>query len=140
MSARPPVSAAQRVVIKLGTRVLTHDDGTLALARLFGVVEAAAGLARAGREVLIVSSGAVGLGRDALGLAGQPLSLADRQACAAVGQSRLMGLYDAGFSRLGQVAAQVLLTQSDFDDRERYLNLRGTLAALLRRGVVPIIN
>lgn len=138
--ARPSVAQARRIVLKLGTRVLTHDDGRVALARLFAVVEAAAALVRAGREVLIVSSGAVGLGRDALGLAETPVDLAERQACAAVGQTRLMGLYHEGFARLGLVCGQVLLTQGDFDDRVRYLNLRTTLQTLLRRGVVPVIN
>jgi glutamate 5-kinase len=138
--ARPLLSAARRVVIKLGTRVITHDDGRLALARLFEVVEAAAGAARGGREVLIVSSGAVGLGRDALGLSVTPTALAERQACAAVGQVRLMDLYQGGFSRLGLTCAQVLLTEGDLDDRLRYLNLRSTLLALLRHGVVPVLN
>lgn len=139
MTARPQVAAARRVVVKLGTRVITHDDGSLALGRLFGVVEAAARLRKAGVEVLVVSSGAVGLGREALGLDGD-LLLADRQACAAVGQSRLMQLWSDGFGRYGLVAAQLLLTQSDFDDRVRYLNLRSTLEALLGREAVPIIN
>lgn len=138
--ARPALPRAHRVVLKLGTRVLTHDDGRLALARLFSVVEAAAALRIQGKEVLIVSSGAVGLGRDALGLDRTPEEVEERQACAAVGQTRLMGLYEEGFSRLGLVCGQVLLAQGDFDDRVRYLNLRSTLAALLRRGVVPIIN
>ncbi|MEM7349304.1 MAG: glutamate 5-kinase [Acidobacteriota bacterium] len=138
--ARPTVATAHRVVLKLGTRVLTHEGGRLALARLFAVVEAAAELRAAGKEVLLVSSGAVGLGKDALGLEAIPEELSERQACAAVGQTRLMGLYDGGFSRLGQVCGQVLLSQDDFDDRVRYLNLRSTLNALLRRGVVPVIN
>ncbi|MCO5165426.1 MAG: glutamate 5-kinase [Planctomycetes bacterium] len=137
---RPPVAQARRVVLKVGTRVLTHDTGRVALARLFAVVEAAAALRHEGREALIVSSGAVGLGRDALGLGETPVDLAERQACAAVGQTRLMGLYHEGFARLGLVCGQVLLTQSDFDDRLRYLNLRTTLETLLRRGVVPVIN
>lgn len=140
LPARPEVAAARRVVLKLGTRVLTHDDGRLALSRLFTVVEAAGELARRGREVLVVSSGAVGLGRDALGFTVTPDELEERQACAAVGQSRLMGLYETGFARLGMVCAQVLLTQSDFDHRSRYLNLRSTLETLLRHRVVPIIN
>ncbi len=137
--ARPEVAAAGRVVLKLGTRVLTHDDGTLALARLFEVVEAAARLIRSGREVLLVSSGAVGLGMDALDLKGTT-ELAERQACAAVGQTRLMQLYSDGFSRLNLQCGQVLLTQSDFGDRLRYLNLRSTLEALLSVRAVPIIN
>jgi glutamate 5-kinase len=138
--ARPPVAQAKRVVLKVGTRVLTHDAGRVALARLFGVVEAAAALRFEGREPLIVTSGAVGLGRDALGLTESPTELAERQACAAVGQTRLMGLYHEGFARLGLHCGQVLLTQTDFDDRLRYLNLRTTLETLLKKGVVPVIN
>ncbi len=138
--ARPAVAAARRVVLKIGTRVVAHGDGRVALARLFAAVEAAAALAERGREVLIVSSGAVGLGKDALGFDHVPAELRLRQACAAVGQTRLMGLYEEGFSRLGRVCGQVLLTQSDFDDRVRYLNLRSTLMALLRHGVIPVIN
>lgn len=137
---RDAVRAARRVVIKLGTRVLTEDDGGLALSRLFAVVEAAARGHRAGREVLLVSSGAVGMGRAALGFTEAPTELSERQACAAVGQSRLMGLYQEGFDRLGLPCGQVLLTQGDFDDRVRCLNLRATLLALLRHGVVPVIN
>ena len=102
MSARPAVAAARRVVVKLGTRVVTHDDGTLAMGRLYGVIEEATRLRKAGVEVLVVSSGAVGLGREALGLDGD-LRLADRQACAAVGQSRLMQLWSDGFGRYGSV-------------------------------------
>jgi len=140
MTTRPPLLSAHRVVLKLGTRVLTHDSGRLALARLFSVVEAAAAAREAGREVLIVSSGALGLGMEALGLNEAPRELAERQACAAVGQGRLIALYEQGLSRLGHVSAQVLLTEADLDDRERYLNLRSTLTALLRRGVIPILN
>lgn len=137
---RPAVAAARRVVIKLGTRVITDDAGQLALSRLFEVVEVASAAAAGGTEVLLVSSGAVGLGRDALRLAQTPTQLADRQACAAVGQVRLMEMYQSGFSRLGRTCAQVLLTEGDLDDRLRYLNLRSTLMALLRHGVVPVLN
>jgi glutamate 5-kinase len=134
------VAAARRVVLKLGTRVVTHPDGRVALPRIFSVVEAAADLREQGRQVLIVSSGAVGLGVEALGLNGVPTDLMERQACAAVGQTRLMGLYEAGFQKLGLVCGQVLLTRGDFEDRVGYLNLRSTLQTLLRRGVVPVIN
>lgn len=137
---RPGVAGAHRVVLKLGTRVLTHDDGALAFSRLVSVAETAASLRREGREVLIVSSGAIGLGRDALGLAGTPVEVDERQACAAVGQTRLMSLYQDAFMRLGITCGQLLLTESDFDDRERYLNLRASLQALLRHRVVPVIN
>ncbi|MCA8922848.1 MAG: glutamate 5-kinase [Planctomycetes bacterium] len=137
---RAPLLSARRFVLKLGTRVLTHDDGTLALSRLFGLIESAVALRRAGKDVILVSSGAVGLGRDALGFSATPTDVADRQACAAVGQTRLMALYQDGFARLGVLTGQVLLSQSDFDDRVRCLNLRATLTRLLRRGVIPIVN
>jgi len=127
-------------VLKLGTRVVTNPDGRVALPRIFSVVETAARLIEGGRQTLIVSSGAVGLGVEELGFAGMPADLTERQACAAVGQTRLMGLYEAGFQRLGLVCGQVLLTRGDFEDRVRYLNLRSTLQTLLRHGVVPIIN
>ena len=138
--ARPGPAAARRIAIKVGTRVLTHDDGSLAIERLHGVVHAAVGAMQQGREVFIISSGAVGLGCEALKMAAEPVDLPDRQACAAVGQSRLMALYQNSFEKQGLLCAQVLLTEADFDDRLRYLHLRGTLAALLRRGCVPIIN
>ena len=128
------------MVLKLGTRVVTHPDGRVALPRIFSVVETAARLRAEGRQVLIVSSGAVGLGVEALGFTRMPADLMERQACAAVGQTRLMGLYEAGFQRLGQVCGQVLLTRGDFEDRLRYLNLRSTLQTLLRHGVIPVIN
>lgn len=137
---RPGVASARRVVLKLGTRVLTHDDGALAFSRLVSVAETCATLRREGRQVLIVSSGAIGLGREALGMPATPTEVDERQACAAVGQTRLMSLYQDAFSRLGMLSGQLLLTEPDFDDRDRYLNLRAALQALLRLGVVPIIN
>ncbi len=137
---RPPIAEARRIVLKLGTRVVAYEDGRLALPRLFSVIEAAVRLRETNREVLIVSSGAVGLGMAALGLDRMPTELEERQACAAVGQTRLMGLYEEGFQRHGFVCGQVLLTRGDFEDRLHYLNLRSTLITLLRRGVVPIIN
>jgi glutamate 5-kinase len=137
---RPAVAAARRVVIKIGTRVLAEPGGRLSLVRLFHVVEQVAKLRGRGADVLLVTSGAIGLGRDALGLERSPADLARRQACAAVGQSRLMGLYEMGFSRLGLLCAQVLLTRDDFADRIRYLNLRRALTDMLQLGVVPIIN
>ncbi len=139
-AVRPEVTAAQRIVIKVGTRVLTHDHGGLALTHLFSIVEAIGSLRRQGKEVLLVSSGAVGLGAEALGLGQIPTDTVTRQACAAVGQTRLVDLYKEGLSHLGLTCGQILVTQSDFDDRGRYLNLRATLQALLERGVVPVIN
>jgi glutamate 5-kinase len=134
------VTQAQRVVIKLGTAVLMRDDRTLALSRFYSFVESIADLKRGGREVLLVSSGAVLLGTERLGTRGRPHSLPLKQACAAVGQGRLMALYSDAFDGFGITTAQVLLTEEDFSNRRRYLNLRSTIMKLLELGVLPIIN
>jgi glutamate 5-kinase len=131
---------ARRVVIKLGTAILMREDGSIALSRFYSFIEAIADLKRKGLEVLLVSSGAVGLGAERLGVAARPQLLPLKQACAAVGQSRLMSLYSDAFERFGILTAQLLLTEEDFSNRQRYLNLRGTTMKLLELGVLPIIN
>jgi len=140
---RARLAAARRIVVKVGTNVVMRDDGTpstLALGRLYGLVESVGALRRQGKEVLLVSSGAVGLGAQRLALKEKPKVLALKQACAAVGQSRLMSVYEHGFEKLGLTTAQVLLTEEDFTSRTRYLNLRATLEKLLELGTVPILN
>ena len=129
-----------RIVVKLGTNVIMRADGKVALGLLCGLVEQIAALREQGIEVLVVSSGAVGLGMERLGLLERPTVLAQVQACAAIGQSRLMALYDDAFDRLGCPIAQVLLTEDDFRDGTRHANLRATLDALLTLGVIPIVN
>ena len=134
------LSQARRVVIKLGTAVLMHEEKKLALSRFYAFVESIADIKQSPCDVLLVSSGAVGLGVERLGLSrGSPL-LSLKQACAAVGQGRLMALYADAFDRLGIVAAQVLLTEEDFSNRRRYLNLRSTITKLLELGALPVIN
>jgi glutamate 5-kinase len=137
--ARSRVREAQRIVVKLGTHVVTHHGREFALGRVFGLVESLARLRREGKDVVVVSSGAVGLGRRALGLEGE-LSLGLRQACAAAGQGRLISLYTQAFAQLDVEAAQVLLTQDDLADPDRALCLRTTLLRLLELGAVPILN
>ncbi len=132
--------ALRRIVVKLGTNVIMREDGRLALGLLCGLVESVAALRARGVEVLLVSSGAVGLGVERLGLQERPSAVAEVQACAAVGQSRLMALYDDAFDRLGCRIAQVLLTEDDFREPVRHANLRATLDSLLRLGVIPIVN
>ncbi len=129
-----------RMVVKLGTNVIMRADGKVALGLLCGLVEGIAALREQGIEVLVVSSGAVGLGVERLALPQRPRNLAAVQACAAVGQSRLMALYDDAFDRLGCRIAQVLLTEDDFRDPVRHANLRATLDSLLSLGVIPIAN
>jgi glutamate 5-kinase len=131
---------AQRIVIKLGTHVVTHDGREFALGRVFALVEALARLRRAGTDVVLVSSGAVGLGRRALGLDQAKLSLGLRQACAAAGQGRLISLYTQAFGQLGVEVGQVLLTADDLGDPDRALCLRTTLLRLLELQAVPILN
>lgn len=139
-AARARLREARRLVVKLGTQVVTHDGVELALGRLMGLIESLARLRREGRELLLVSSGAVGMGRRALGLRERPRSLGLRQACAAVGQGHLMSVYTNAFSDLGLVTAQVLLTQEDLADRDRALCLRTTLLRLLELGTLPVLN
>ncbi len=134
------MNTPHRIVVKLGTNVIMRADGKVALGLLCGLVEGIAVLREQGVEVLVVSSGAVGLGVERLALPVRPTALAEVQACAAVGQSRLMALYDDAFDRLGCHIAQVLLTEDDFRDPVRHANLRATLDSLLSLGVIPIVN
>lgn len=129
-----------RIVVKLGTNVIMRPDGKVALGLLCGLVEQIAALRAQGIEVLVVSSGAIGLGMERFGLLERPTVVAQVQACAAIGQSRLMALYDDAFDRLSCPIAQVLLTEDDFRDSVRHANLRATLDALLTMGVIPIVN
>lgn len=138
--ARPEVANARRLVVKLGTRVLVDDDGTLARVRLSTLVSTVAALGHAGREVTLVSSGAVGIGQVLLGLDRPSKDPSLRQACAAAGQTRLMDLFQRCFASNDRLCGQVLVNQGDFDDRARALRLRGALDALLARGVVPVVN
>src|SRR3954453_17332870 len=138
--ARKHLADAHRIVVKVGTHVVTHDGVELALGRVMEIVEGLARLRQAGREIVLVSSGAVGMGMRVLGLQERPRSLGIRQACAAVGQGHLIGLYTQAFAQLGVTAAQVLLTQEDLADRDRAICLRTTLLRLLELGVVPVLN
>jgi len=127
-------------VVKLGTGVLTDSRKQPDLAQMEQLVAQMADQRRAGREVVLVSSGAVGAGMGALGFQKRPAELAELQACAAVGQSRLMAIYDKLFSAHGLAVAQILLTHDDLEHHERHLNARNTLVRLLANGIIPIIN
>jgi len=129
-----------RIVVKLGTGVLTDNRKQPDRAQMEQLVTQAAEQRKAGKEIVLVSSGAVGAGMGVLGFARRPNDLAELQACAAVGQSRLMALYEELFARFDLRVAQVLLTHDDLQHHERHLNARNTLVTLLAHGVVPIIN
>lgn len=130
---------AQRIVIKLGTNILRNEDGEVALSRIYSFIEDISKLVKSGKEVIVVTSGAVGLGKKKLNLESTEGD-GVKQACAAVGQSRLMSFYENGFGVFDIPIAQILLTEDDFSLRHRYLSLRTTLNKLLEMGVVPIIN
>jgi glutamate 5-kinase len=131
---------AKRIVVKVGTSTLTHDTGKLNLNRMELLVRQLTDLHNQGREVVLVTSGAVGVGLGRLGLRERPATILQRQALAAIGQGLLMQVYEKLFSEYGQTVAQILLTRSDISDRKRYLNARNTILALLNYQVVPIIN
>jgi glutamate 5-kinase len=135
-----PRKRPQRVIVKLGTGVLTSGAGRLDTVRIAGVCAQLAAVRSEGTEVIVVSSGAVGLGMGRLGLSRRPSQTSRIQACAAVGQSLLMETWQAGFAPHGITVAQVLLTHEDLRARERYLGIRETLRHLIAYGTVPIIN
>jgi glutamate 5-kinase len=137
---RTRVADSRRLVVKLGSNLFFNESGAIALGRIFAFIEDIAAARVAGRQIIVVSSGAVALGADALKIKSANASLAQKQALAAIGQSRLMNLYEQGLAKYGLTAAQILLTEEDFSSRKRYLNLRHTLTTLLDMGVIPIIN
>lgn len=129
-----------RIVVKFGTGILTNEKRQLDPARVEQLVAQVAEQHKLGREIVIVSSGAVGAGMGVIGFDKRPTELSQLQACAAVGQLKLMAVYDRLFSKYGINIGQVLLTHDDVRHHDRHLNARNTLVNLLKYGVVPIIN
>lgn len=130
----------RRIVVKIGTNTLAAVDGTPDASFLANIASQVAKLRADRAQVLVVSSGAIGAGRSLLGFTSRPQDVRLRQACAAVGQSRLMRRWEEAFAPHAIHVAQLLLTSNDFSHRPAYLSLRNTTEALLERGVVPIIN
>jgi glutamate 5-kinase len=137
--ARDLVRQSKRIVIKIGTRVLTEDDNRLSHKTLAALVAQISAMLP-GREFIVVSSGAIALGLSRMGLHSRPRQIDMLQAAAAMGQSRLMHAYEAEFGKSSLETAQVLLTYEDIQNRKRYLNIRNTLFALWSKNVVPIVN
>jgi len=135
-----PIAPPKRIVIKLGTGVLTTGIGKLNTARIQAICAEIATLRARGIEVIVVSSGAVGLGMGRLGLAKKPKEISKKQACAAIGQSLLMRTWQRGLDPHNLTAAQVLLTHEDLRGRERYLGVKACLNTLLDFGTIPVIN
>ncbi|KAI1791520.1 glutamate 5-kinase [Ganoderma leucocontextum] len=139
--ARPRHAPSQTIVIKLGTSSIVHETTHQPLlSTLSAIVETVVDLLEHGHKVVLVSSGAIGVGLKRMDVASRPKSLSKKQALAAIGQGRLIALWDNLFGQLGQPIAQVLLTRGDIADRTRYLNAVNTFKELLSMGVVPIVN
>ena len=137
---RVALKDTSRVVVKFGTGILTNRSKQIDPRQIEQLVGQVAAQREAGREVIVVSSGAVGAGMGVLNMAKRPTDLSDLQACAAVGQSALMSTYTELFAKHNLQVAQVLLTHDDLEDKDRHLNARNTLVSLLAKGVVPIVN
>lgn len=141
MTSRNPLSHAKRVVIKIGSSLLVEEQsGHVRRKWLESLADDVAELKAKGADVVIVTSGAIAVGRKPLGLKPGPLRLDEKQAAAATGQIRLAHAYQEALARHNIVAAQVLLTLEDSEDRRRYLNARSTLITLMAQGAVPVIN
>ncbi len=130
---------ARRVVVKIGSQILSSSDG-IEEARLRGLVRELAELHEQKKEIVVVSSGAVAAGMMQLGRKGRPKSIPEKQALAAVGQIKLMALYERAFSKFGKSVAQVLLTADDLANRQRYINAKHTFQVLLESAIIPIVN
>ncbi|WP_308542506.1 glutamate 5-kinase [uncultured Oscillibacter sp.] len=130
----------QRIVVKVGTSTLTHDSGSLNLRSMEHLVRALADLHGCGNEIILVTSGAIAVGTARLGLSERPRELRMKQAAAAVGQCRMMHIYDKLFGEYNRSVAQILLTGDDVENPDRAEHLRSTFSALLEMGVIPVVN
>lgn len=129
-----------RVVIKVGTSTLTHQNGNINIRRIEMLCKVISDLKNSGLEIILVSSGAIAMGVGKLGLKNKPQDIPSKQAAAAIGQCELMYVYDKLFQEYNHTIAQILMTGADFENEERYENFRNTLDRLLEFGVLPIIN
>lgn len=129
-----------RVVIKVGTSTLTHKNGNINIRRIENLCKVISDLKNSGLEIILVSSGAIGMGVGKLGLKKKPQDIPSKQACAAIGQCELMYIYDKLFQEHNHTVAQILMTGADFENEERYENFHNTLDRLLEFGALPIIN
>ena len=140
MSARDQLRFAKRIVVKVGTSTLTHPSGGMNLHRIEHLVRELIDEANQGKDILLVSSGAIAAGMNALGLTERPASVPARQALAAIGQGALLHIYEKFFHEYGRTMAQVLLTKENAARHHQYMNSRNALLALLGMNVIPVIN
>ena len=139
-TARERLREAQRIVVKVGTSTLTHETGKLNLHRIDLLLREIADLKNQGKEMILVSSGAIAAGLGKLGLAQKPDSIPEKQAVAAIGQGVLMHIYEKLFAEYGQVMGQVLLTKENSVQHHQYIHSRNSLLAQLSMGAIPVIN
>jgi glutamate 5-kinase len=140
LNYRSVIPEARRVVIKIGSRVLVQKTGRPDKRRMRSLIKDMAAIQAAGHEVVVVTSGAVGAGMEALGMKTRPQTVPELQMAAAIGQTRLMSCYDSLFGKYGYKVGQVLLTHSNFKHKVRQTNARRTMESLIRNKVIPIIN
>ena len=139
-SYREALKKAKRIVVKVGTSTITYANGKRNFSQIDRLARELSDLQNQGKEMILVSSGAVAVGVDRLGLPAKPSTIPGKQACAAVGQGVLMHTYEKLFADYCQIVAQVLITRTEAIDRHRYTNCRNTFMTLLQQGVIPIVN
>jgi glutamate 5-kinase len=139
MTRKEILTNSKRVLIKIGSAVLTGGDG-LDLQIIEQLVDEMAQLTKKGHQIVIVTSGAIASGKNRMGITGMLKNMPQKQAAAAIGQGRLMRVYSNAFGKYGLIVAQILLTMTDLTDRKRFLNVRNTLSTLIDWGVIAIIN
>lgn len=141
MNSRENLKNKKRIVVKVGSSTLTHEStGNLNLSKVEKLVRVLCDLHNSGKDVILVSSGAIAVGRKALGIMERPKTMPVKQACAAVGQARLMMTYQKLFAEYNQIAAQVLMTKSTMVNDDSRFNAQNTFSQLLEMGVIPIVN
>jgi glutamate 5-kinase len=138
--SREALKKAKRIVIKVGTSTITYANGKRNFSQIDRLAREISDLQNQGKEMILVTSGAVAVGVDRMGLPGKPKTIPGKQAAAAVGQGVLMHTYEKFFADYGQIVAQVLITKTEAIDRHRYTNTRNTFMELMRQRVIPIVN
>lgn len=139
-ASREALKKAKRIVIKVGTSTITYANGKRNFSQIDRLAREISDLQNQGKEMILVTSGAVAVGVDRMGLPGKPKTIPGKQAAAAVGQGVLMHTYEKFFADYGQIVAQVLITRTEAIDRHRYTNTRNTFMELMRQRVIPIVN
>lgn len=134
------IDRAKKIVVKVGTSTLTHENGLLNFDRIDKLARQLSDLHNQGKEVILVTSGAIGVGTAKLGIKTKPKTIPEKQAAAAIGQGILLHIYEKFFAEYGQIVAQILLTKDDITNKTRYSNAKNTFNELLRQGVIPIVN